>query len=321
MKRESKSFIDSLYAILTAADLFSGPKYMLSGLSGMAFKFSVHEQLWFMSVSAYGEWGTVHQPAVDNLGLFTSYDGGRNRHPTFRYYQQDAVQWIKASLDQGIGVIYWIPEFGVIHGYDDEDEIFWVQNGVNAGSQVVLYDNLGINSTPFWYVQMVGGKVEVPVEVAILEAIRMAIDDWDTDHILSNASVATGRMAYTFLIRALNLESFDEKGAVYILRSYQYSRSEIRDFLQEACLHLGGLQEALSSYDQLNEIVVPVQTYMIMQDGHRKIDRRRIPELVEILIQATALEEEAMRVFRHISSQYPDPIRSTVPRWGKHTPR
>lgn len=169
MKRESKSYTDSLHAVLTAAHLFSGPKYRLSGLSGMAFKFSVHERLLPLSVSAYGQWGIEHGPAVDNLGLFTIWDGGRTRHPTFRYYQNDAVRWVKDSLDRGIGVIYWVPEFGVIHGYDDEDRVFYLQDGLSEESQVMLYDNFGLNFTPFWYCQAFG---ETAVDREIVEHDR-----------------------------------------------------------------------------------------------------------------------------------------------------
>lgn len=61
MKRESKSYTDSLHAVLTHAELFRGPKYALSGYTGMAFKLSIHERLLPMSVTAYGQWGDSHK--------------------------------------------------------------------------------------------------------------------------------------------------------------------------------------------------------------------------------------------------------------------
>ncbi|MEI0739598.1 hypothetical protein VQ056_28270 [Paenibacillus sp. JTLBN-2024] len=202
MKRESKSFTDSLYAVLTGAGLFSGPKYRLSAVSGMAFIFSVHERLLPLSVTAYGEWGTVHKRAADSLGIFTVTDAGRTRHPTFKKYQQDAVKWIKSSLDRGLGAVYWLPEFGVIHGYDDADRIFYVQDGYSAESKIVLYDNFGINFTPFWYAQMFGGKVDIGEKDMVLEALRMALDDWETPHPVPRtaASLPEGR-----LIRILSM--------------------------------------------------------------------------------------------------------------------
>jgi len=222
MERESKSYTDSLYAVLTAAGLFNGPKYMLSGLSGMAFKFTVHERLLPMSVTAYGQWGDEHQPAVTNLGLYAEWDAGRTRHPTYRYYQKEAIAGVKSSLDRGIGSIYWLPEFGVIHGYDDGDGVFFVQDGHSAESRVVLYDNFGLNFTGFWYVQIFDEKVDVPIRDMILESLRMAIDDWETPHkTLPKRDIASGRLAYRYLIRGLENADYDEDGAVY-----QYRRED-----------------------------------------------------------------------------------------------
>lgn len=322
MKRESKSFTDSLYAILTAANLFHGPKYMLSGLTGMAFKFTVHERLLHLSVSAYGQWGAEHHPAIDNLGLFTVSDGGRTRHPTFRYYQQDAVRWVKDSLDAGIGVIYWIPEFGVIHGYDDGDRVFFVQDGWSAESQVVLYDNFGINITPFWYCQTIGGKVEVPREAMILESLRLAIQDWDTPYkTLPNTDIASGKLAYTFLVRALQKGDYDENGAVYILESYLYSRNEIRSYLHDAQGIWSELDEASALFEKLVGLISDIKECIHETDGVRQINRTRIDLLIERLTAAELLEDQAVHLFRRVSGQYPDLKRSTIPRWGAHTPK
>lgn len=322
MKRESKSYTDSLYAVLTAAHLFNGPKYMLSGLSGMAFKFTVHEHLLPMSVSAYGQWGDEHRPAVDNLGIFTVWDAGRTRHPTFRYYQKDAVRWVKNSLDRGIGVIYWIPEFGVINGYDDEDRVFYVQDGWSKESQIVLYDNFGLNFTPFWYCQVFGEKVNVPIEHMILESLRLAIDDWDTAYkTLPNKDIASGKLAYTFLIRGLEKGEFDEGGAVYILDSYVYSRTEIRDYLRDIRGAWTELIDAFHLYEQLVHIVSDIKDCIKETAGVRRVDPDRNQKLVAILTAAELLEEQAVGQFRTLSGKLPDLKRATVPRWGSHSPR
>jgi hypothetical protein len=322
MKRESKSYTDSLYAVLTAAELFCGPKYMLSGLSGMAFKFTVHENLLPLSVSAYGQWGDEHRPAVDNLGIFTEWDGGRTRHPTFRYYQKDAVRWVKNSLDRGIGVIYWIPEFGVIHGYDDEDRVFYIQDGWSKESQVVLYDNLGLNFTPFWYCQVFGEKVNVPRENMILESLRMAVYDWETPYkTLPNKDIASGRLAYSFLIRGLEKGDFDEDGAVYILDSYLYSRTEIMNYLQDVHGVWPELIGAFKLYEQLVLTISDIKDCITQSEKARRVDRKCIEVLIEILTMAESLEEQAVSHFRTLTNKHPDLKRSIVPRWGSHSPR
>ncbi|WP_219835139.1 BtrH N-terminal domain-containing protein [Paenibacillus sp. R14(2021)] len=322
MQRQSKSYIDSLYTILTAAGLFDGPKYMLSGLTGMAFKFTVHEKLLPLSVSAYGQWGNEHNPAIANLGLFTIWDGGRSRHPTFPHYQKDAVNWVKASLDAGIGVIYWIPEFGVIYGYDDEDAVFYVQDGSSAESEVVLYDNFGLNFTSFWYAQSFGERVQIPLRDMVLESIRLAVHDWDTPHkTLPDTDLASGKLAFTYLIDGLRKGAYDEGGAVYIMNDYIYTRGEVAAYLHDVQHTLPGLDQAAAAYASLRTVLAAAAECFHTGAEGTRVHPARIEQLCSIMQQAAMLEQQAMTICRSIADQYPDRKRSTLPRWGSHTPR
>ncbi|SDW65129.1 hypothetical protein [Paenibacillus sp. CF384] len=323
MKRQSKSYIDSLHAILSAARLFEGPKYRLAGLTGMAFKFTVHERLLPLSVSAYGQWGDEHSPAIRNLGLYTVWDAGRTRHPTFAYYQQDAVNWIKQSLDVGIGVIYWIPEFGVICGYDDEDAVFYIQDGHSSDYTIVLYDNLGLNFTGFWYCQIFGERMEPSLADMVLESLRLAIHDWDTPYkTLPNTDIASGKLAYTFLRNGLQSGDYDEGGAVYIMDNYMYTREEIASYLRDVSGEFSGLEEASAAYEALL-LLVPGMKSCIVENGikGRHIDPLSRDLLCALLREAEELEERAVTIFRAISERYPDLSRSTIRRWGVATPR
>lgn len=309
IRRESKSYIDSLYAVLTAAGLFEGPKYMLSGLTGMAFKFAVHERLLPMSVTAYGNWGDEHGPGVDNAGLLTISDGGRTRHPTFRRYQQEAVEATRHSLDRGIGVIYWIPEFGVIRGYDDEDRVFYAADGWSGEDQIVLYDNFGLNFTGFWYAEWVEERIHVPLETMALESMRLALDDWATPYkTLPNTDIGAGKLAYHYLAQALRSGDYDADGARYIIDSYLYSRGEIRRYLSDLALLWPQLSDAAGLYERIGESF----------EGWGLDD---VPALVRAIEKAEAFEENAMAIMGSISLAYPDPKRAILPRWGKHTSR
>lgn len=323
MKRESKSFIDALYAVTTAAGLFEGPKFMLSGLSGMAFKFTVHERLLPMSVTAYGQWSTEHRRAVDNLGIFLLDDGGRTRHDSFGEYQRIAIDGVKQSLDRGLACIYWIPEFGVIHGYDEDDRVFYVQDGWSGETQYVLYDNFGLNFTPFWDCTYIGERVKIPLEDAVLESLRLALEDWETPHkTLPDVSLGSGRLAYSFLILALKQGGFDSYGAVYILESYQTSRIEISAYLREVQAVLPGLKEVRRLYDELaEELDGPLAAAIREEHGSKRLNQEQLPLLCAALEIALELEEQAMGRVKIISGQYPDRARSTLPRWGAHTAR
>lgn len=322
MKRQSKSYVDSLHAILTHAGLFQGSKYMLAGYTGMAFKLSVHRRLLPMSVTAYGQWGESHRSGIDNLGIFTIWDGGRTRHPTFGYYQRDAVNWVKRSLDAGIGVIYWLPEFGVIHGYDDCDRIFYVQDGWSKESQILLYDNFGLNFTGFWYCQVFGDQVHIPEQEKLLESLRLAIEDWDIPYrLLPDRNVASGRLAYDVWVEALRGGDYDESGAAYILESYCQSRTEMQMYLRDARGIWTELEQAYTCYEQLGALISQMKGCMIQEHNRWIMQADATEKLAQVLLEAKALEEQAVDYFRLISLKYPDRKRTTVPRWGAHSAR
>ncbi|GAS83868.1 C39 family peptidase [Paenibacillus amylolyticus] len=322
MKRESKSYVDSLHAILTHTGQFQGSKVVLAGYTGMAFKLSVHRRLLPMSVTAYGQWGEAHRPGVDNLGIFTIWDGGRTRHSTFGYYQQDAVNSVRRSIDEGTGVIYWIPEFGVIHGYDDSDRIFYVQDGWSKEPQILLYDNFGLNFTGFWYCQMFGDQVRIPEQQMLLESLRLAIEDWDIPYrLLPDRNIASGRQAYDVWVQALRSGDFDKSGAAYILESFCHSRTEIRMYLQDVRGIWKELDQACACYEQLGTLIDQMKGYMVQQENRRVLPPDTTEDLAQVLVKAKALEEQAIDYFRVISRKYPDLKRSTIPRWGAHSAR
>ncbi|MBR2563744.1 MAG: hypothetical protein IKE29_03900 [Paenibacillus sp.] len=322
MKRESKSYVDSLHAILTHTGQFQGSKYLLAGYTGMAFKLAIHRRLLPLSVTAYGQWGEAHRPGIDNLGIFTIWDGGRTRHSTFRYYQQDAVNWVRRSLGEGTGVIYWIPEFGVIHGYDDSDRIFYVQDGRSKEPEILLYDNFGLNFTGFWYCQVFADQVRIPEDQMLLESLRLAIEDWDTPYrLLPDRNIASGRQAYDAWIQALRSGDFDESGAAYILESFCHSRTEIRMYLQDVRGTWNELEQACACYEQLGTLIDQMKGYIVQQKDRRLLRPDTTEDLAQVLVKAKALEDQAVDYFREISRKYPDLKRSTIPRWGAHSAR
>lgn len=321
VRRESKSYIDCLHAILLDAGLFHGPKHELAGLTGMAFKFSVHEQLLPMSVTAYGYWGDAHKPGIDNLGLFTIMDGGSIRHPSFPHYQQEAIRGIIEHLDKGFGAIYWLPEFAVLTGYDEEERVFFIQDG-SGKEQIVLFDNVGINFTEFWCCQIFGQRTTVSQPEMVLESLRLAIEDWDTPYrTLPNRTVASGKMAFNYFVRALEGGNYHGDGAVYILDSYRQSRHEIRTYLHGAMALLPGLDDAAAPYRQLAPILDGIVDCITIQEGKRVIEQRQHRSLIRLLHEAQRLEEFSVAQFRTISQAYPDLRRTTIPRWGTHTPK
>ncbi|MDP5272862.1 hypothetical protein [Chengkuizengella axinellae] len=304
--RESKSFIDCLHAVLLAANLYKEPKYMLSGKSGMAFKFCVHRELLPLSVTSYGQWEAEHHEGMENVGILSNSFAGYTRHPTFPLYQEAAIFKIKQSIDKGIAVIFWEPEFCVIHGYDDEEQIFFYTNGLDEEEKVVLYDNFGLNITPFWYVHIVTGKADVSDREAIQMSLQTAIMEWETSHKTPpDTSIASGRLGIQYWINALECGKFDQRGAAYILSAAIQSKCEITSYMNEVQGMIPQVSSACKIYLKLSSLY----------EEFRRLKHDDTFELIRGLKEAMNMEEKAIKELKKVTSTFPNSY-PWVPRWG-----
>ncbi|CAG7647482.1 hypothetical protein ACFQI7_20240 [Paenibacillus allorhizosphaerae] len=309
--RESKTFVDCLHAVLVAAGLSNEPKYMLSGKTGMAFKFCVHKELLPLSVTAYGEWIEEHQPAAENIGIASAIYCGHTRHHTFPLYREAFIREMKASIERGVGVIFWEPEFCVIHGYDDDDEVFFYSDGRSHEEKIKLYDNFGLNFTPYWYAHLILGQVERDPLDVVLQSLRTAVREWETPYKTPpNIDIGSGQLAYRYWIAALEKGGFHPFGASYILSSAAYSRRELHAYFREIAPLIPGLTDVIPLYNELDALY---------QDGLTRHSNNAF-KLAAMLKEAAAMEERTVQCIRAIIDGYPAADRP-MPRWGSAPPR
>lgn len=165
MTTESRSYIDAMHAVLTHAGWTSCSKAMLAGMTVTGFRFAVHRHLTAESPTAYN-WVAENFLAADFMGVTASSSAGFAFHPTFPLYRQEAVAEIKASLDRGIGAVFWKDCFAVAAGYDDEEGILYYDDGSGHGLQRLPYGEFGQNRSPYWYYQILEDTVELdPIEI------------------------------------------------------------------------------------------------------------------------------------------------------------
>ncbi|MGV3465356.1 MAG: hypothetical protein ACO1OT_08700 [Heyndrickxia sp.] len=261
IKKQSRSYLNSLHAILTAANLFEGPIYMLSGMTGMSFKFTVLKNLPPRSVNSYGAWVNENWTAVNRIGIYNEAGADRLRHRTFPLIQKHAIQHIIESIDRGIAVLYWIPEFGVIQGYDLEEKVLFYQKAggfyeskqmYGTNQEVLLFDNVCKNFSSIWFYQVFGEKVDKDRKEIYIDSLKSAVHDWITEYKSEHA--ASGRKAYETIIHAMEEQDYDKRGADYILRTYRQSKLEIYQYLNVVAEEFSFLEPVVSMYKDIHEI-------------------------------------------------------------------
>ena len=305
MGKSWTTYIGSVHGVLNGAGLWSDGVELLMGMTGMAFHFIVHKQTCPSSVTVY-DWMSEHYLMMDRIGIYsesTHIENSGNLN-TFDKARATAVSRIKESIDNGIGVVVWAPtpvlEFGIINGYDDRDEVFFVKDCMNSNPDPMLYSNLGKSEVPVLFIQRFFNKVEVEPEKIYRDSLHFGIYQWERgSHIPLYAS---GREGYHNLINALEKKDFIPFGFLYLLAVYADSKRNIDTYLKHVISksgYLKGLEEASDIYtavkDKYNEMT---ELAPFRGPGQSDLNEKNIKPVLKLVKECLGLEEKAMAVIK-----------------------
>jgi hypothetical protein len=221
---------------------------------------------------------------------------------TFKNAQKDAINRIRESIDNGKGVLVWAPtpilEFGIITGYDDNEEIFSVCDCVNENPDPMLYSNLGKSEVPILYMQRILDHVQLDPEKIYRESLEFGRYQWQKEHF--NAHYACGKKAYSNLLGMLNEDDYHDFGLTYIMAVYADSKNGIAkylDFLVKNSKELSGLEQATSIYMEIAKCFKGMSEIAPFKGPMQAaVDKTRIPEMIEFVKKAEDLETTAMEI-------------------------
>lgn len=313
LKKGPRSYIDCLYALLTSAGLFYLPKYMLSGMTGMAFKFVIHKRLLPSSLDLYS-WHEENWQAVNNLGIYNETYSDTPMNATFPLYQKNMLHKIISSINDGKAVIGWEierPMFCLYTGYNRDEEILFFRNSICKEEDVLLFDNLGLISEGHWFVQILGDSIEKDNRDIFLESLECAVREWNTEYKV-NPNYGSGKRAYQNLLDAFQSRDFNIGGAYYILEPYIDIKSEICSYMDEVIKELPGLEAVSSLYHKLAETLLPLK--QIKLTGNVTDDVNCIPEAAKAFRDAMITEDKAIKelekyLMNHINNRSFNPSR------------
>lgn len=129
------SAAQSIYAMLQYTDKNSLTLSEVMGYSTHAFRMNIHPE----SVSPAGP--TMFDPldlvprGLKTLGIMTLIESLQTPLPEKKLAEQ--IHFIQTRLDAGVPVISWdlfAPEFGIIYGYDNEEQVFYAKDADKDGT-------------------------------------------------------------------------------------------------------------------------------------------------------------------------------------------
>lgn len=298
------SYIASVDGALRKAGWWQDEIYKLMGMTGMAFHFIIHETACPSSVTVY-DWGMEHFTMLDRIGVHSEIvlvfrDPKLN---TFQMIREDTLAKVKASIAKGVPVITWAPtgllEFGLINGYDDGDEVLYVQDCLNSDPDPLSYGNLGISEVPYLFVQILKGRVEVDPEKIYRDSLEYGLREWKKEE-HSTSGYACGRKAYAYLLSTLERGDYDPFGLAYNLNVYADSKACIAKYLEFVAAQSGeikGLEEAVDLYRQVAAKYQEITRIIpFTGPGPQSFDAGKIPEILALVRQCLNLEDQAMAV-------------------------
>ncbi len=146
------------------------------GYTAHAFRIIIdREAVEVGSYSAF-DWPLHHTEQLQNLG-FTVQTAGRPNHiPPTPAELEEALGFIQDSLDKGVPALGWdlfIPEWGVIYGYDDEKKTLRCRDARKDGE--LPYEKLGRGEATELYVLAITGSFPVDKRSMLKGALKLAV--------------------------------------------------------------------------------------------------------------------------------------------------
>lgn len=227
-----------------------------------------------------------------------------------------ALDLIHRSVDKGIPVLSWdlfIPEFGVIYGYDDEQRMLTAMECMQDDK--LPYDHLGRGTMEDLFLLALEQRTEKDLRSMFRDALRMILDHYQGREAPVDRG-ERGLRAYDIWIHAVRSGDIEPNGNAYNLAVVQDARRLAADFLTELSEEWQGNDQAdervrsLSAEaarlyrrmaEQLQELVL-LFPFPSGGDPNSAVNRNR---LVHILQSVKALEEQAVSLLERMNGAIP----------------
>ncbi|WP_028612060.1 hypothetical protein [Paenibacillus harenae] len=184
------------------------------GYTAHAFRIIIdREAVEVGSYSAF-DWPLHHAEQLQNLGFAVQTAGKPNHIPPTSEELEEALGYIQTSLDKGVPALSWdlfIPEWGVIYGYDDENKVLRCRDVRKDGD--LPYEKLGRGEVTEMYVLTITGSYPVDKRSMLKGALKLAVkhayrQSFESEH----ASHRNGLAAYDAWIEAFTKRTVDPFG-------------------------------------------------------------------------------------------------------------
>ncbi|QHT58770.1 hypothetical protein GXP70_01445 [Paenibacillus lycopersici] len=149
----------------------------IMGLTAHAFRIIIDREEVEVGSYSFFDWQLRHAEALRNLGYAVRTTGRQNHVSPTPEELETALEMIHASLDAGVPALSWdlfIPEWGVIYGYDDEARMLQCRDVRRDGE--LPYEKLGRGEVTELYVLTITDTKSVDRRTMLKGALKLALE-------------------------------------------------------------------------------------------------------------------------------------------------
>lgn len=224
----------------------------------------------------------------------------------------EALELIHRSIDRGNPVLVWdlfIPECGIIYGYDDEERKLYA--GDNCGHNgIVPYESLGRGVIEDLFVLAIEESFEVSKKDVLQNALKMILDHYHGREERFPRCV-NGLEAYQTWIDAYQKGGIEPNGNAYNLAVVCDARHYAAAFLQELSNEWAETEEvaeriralslaAADKYREVSHQFTQLCKLFPFPAGGEPNDTQQAKQAVQLLQTAKIYEEEAAAILQQM---------------------
>lgn len=168
---------ESIYSIIQYTDKRELSLTDIMGFSAHAFRIIIDRNEVEVGSYSYFDWPLRHGEAFCNIGFAVRTTGRQDHNPPTPEELETALEMIQMSLDNGIPALSWdlfIPEWGVIYGYDDEARTLRCRDVMKDGD--LPYEKLGRGEVTELYLLTITDSVQVDRRTMLQGALKLALE-------------------------------------------------------------------------------------------------------------------------------------------------
>lgn len=225
----------------------------------------------------------------------------------------EAMDLIHRSIDRGIPVLSWdlfIPEFGVIYGYDDEQRILTAMECMQDDK--LPYEHLGRGTLEDLFILALEERTEKELRSMLRDALAMILDHYHGKEAPIDRG-ERGLRAYGVWVDAFRGGNIEPNGNAYNIAVLQDARRFAAEFLEEISAEWQGDDpsderiralgtEAAQLYRQMAEQLQELAVLFPFPSGGDPKSIVNRERAVSVLQSVKALEEQVVSLLEQINS-------------------